>query len=148
MLTVELVPASTWGMNLRDILKPSVWDNLRRNCYKAAGHKCEICGERGYNGRVECHERWEFDDLHTVQKLVGVIALCPTCHWAKHIGLTMSKFPAKLKSVLAKVAKINNWTREQVNEHIEDSFAVFNIRSEREWNVDVSWLADNEGMLQ
>jgi hypothetical protein len=82
-LTVELVPTSMWNANLRAILAPKVWDIVRRNVYAAAGHKCEICDGRG---KVECHERWEFADLPSVQKLVGLLCLCPTYHHVKHIG--------------------------------------------------------------
>ena len=82
-LEIELVPGASWHSNLRRILPRRVWDKIRKEAYKAAGHKCEICGAEG---RLECHEWWEYDDRRRVQRLAGFMALCPLCHAVKHMG--------------------------------------------------------------
>ena len=51
-LTVELLPATTWGSNLRSVLRVSQWDKLRRGAYEAAQHRCEICGGAGNQYRT------------------------------------------------------------------------------------------------
>jgi hypothetical protein len=51
------------------------------------GSRCEICGGRGPEHPVECHERWRYNDLIRTQTLVRMIALCPACHQVKHVGL-------------------------------------------------------------
>ena len=32
------------------------------------------------------HEIWHYDDENFVQTLIGLIALCPSCHKSKHYG--------------------------------------------------------------
>ena len=42
-LTVELVPKTAWGGNLRQRLPKREWDRLRHLAYDQAGHRCEVC---------------------------------------------------------------------------------------------------------
>ena len=60
------------------------WDRIRKQVYEDYNHKCGICGR---DGRLEAHEIWEYDDTDFVQRLAGLIALCPLCHLVKHLGL-------------------------------------------------------------
>src|SRR5437588_2921912 len=90
LLTVELVPSTCWFSNLRSELDKDDWDRLRHAVYERAGNYCEVCGQRGAQHPVECHEVWEYDDEHSVQRLSGLIALCPACHEAKHMGRASS----------------------------------------------------------
>ncbi len=85
-LEFELVPDGCWYSNLRSILSPAQWDYIRKDAYARAGGKCMICGAR--TGRLEAHEKWEYDEENAVQKLVGVIAVCRSCHEVIHIGRT------------------------------------------------------------
>ena len=83
-LTIELVPASSWNQNLRSLLKPQMWKNLREEVYKKYNYKCSICNS---GGRLHAHEVWEYDDENHIQKFVDLIAICSKCHAIKHIGL-------------------------------------------------------------
>jgi hypothetical protein len=51
----------------------------------------EICKEtgktQGYKHNVECHEIWEYNDEDKIQKLIGLISLCPICHLTKNISV-------------------------------------------------------------
>jgi predicted restriction endonuclease len=40
------------------------WDKLRKEVYAEYGHRCGICGAQG---RLNCHERWSYDDETHVQ---------------------------------------------------------------------------------
>lgn len=51
----------------------------------------KVCGGRGEKWPVECHEMWQYDDKNHVQKLAGLIALCPDYHKVKHIGYASIK---------------------------------------------------------
>ena len=84
-LTAELVPRSLWGVNLRKLLPVSEWDRIRKEAYARQNQQCAICG---HEGRLECHERWEYDDAARVQRLTGFMAVCPPCHQVKHLGMT------------------------------------------------------------
>lgn len=137
-LTIELVPASSFYHNLRSLLKKSQWDILRKKAYQLANYKCEICGGIGKKHPVECHEKWEYDDITHIQKLAGLYALCPKCHQVKHFGLAAlnNKFEATLKHFV----KINQISLEDANLYIQNAFEVWDVRSRYEWTLDLSWL--------
>ena len=138
-LAVELVPASQWGENLRTRLRPSEWDRLRRACYEAAGNKCEICGGKGRKWPVEAHEIWHYDDQARVQRLVGLIALCPPCHEVKHLGRAFAV--GRGVQALRHLGKVNGWSEQECFAHLDAVRAEWAARSQHEWALDIfSWL--------
>lgn len=138
-LVLELVPSTSWGNNLRSRLPQKDWDALRFETYAAAGNRCEVCGGRGRKHPVECHERWEYDDKAHVQKLVGLEALCPSCHGVRHMGRSMVVGDGP--RMLAHMANVNGWSKEQTERHVEEAFRVHAQRSEALWTLDLSWLS-------
>ena len=134
-LTVELVPSTVWGSNVRSRVRPSVWDRLRRAAYASAGHRCECCQA---TGRLEAHEVWAYDDASHVQRLVRLLALCPRCHQVKHYGRTMNT--RRGADALAQLCQVNGWTKAQALAHVGEAFAVWRRRSAAPWTVDLSVL--------
>jgi hypothetical protein len=59
-LSIELVPQTCWFSNVRDHVDQKTWDILRKDTYKKANYKCEICGGVGSKHPVECHEIWDY----------------------------------------------------------------------------------------
>jgi hypothetical protein len=139
-LMVELVPRSTWGWNLRSELTRTQWDRLRKATYARAGNRCEVCGGKGRKHPVECHERWEYDDVNHVQKLVGLEALCPYCHEVRHIGRAMNE--GNGERAMIHLDRVNNWSSEQTTKHVAEAMQVWHERSKHEWTLDLSWLND------
>lgn len=143
-LTVELIPSTCHFSNVRTTVKKEEWDKIRFISYEAAGHKCEICGDtgknQGYKHNVECHEIWGYDDENKIQKLIGLISLCPTCHQVKHIGRAIAI--GKHQQAYNQLAKVNKWTKQQVEQHILESFEIHRERSKYEWDLDISILAE------
>jgi hypothetical protein len=141
-LLVELIPKTCHYSNVRTTVKPTEWDKIRFISYEAANHKCEICGDtgknQGYKHAVECHEIWHYDDKEHVQKLIGLISLCPLCHMTKHIGRAMAM--GRENFCYTQLAKVNNWTKEQIQEHVLASFETHKERSKHEWTLDISLL--------
>ena len=137
-LTIELIPSSLFGVNLRTALPSSEWDRLRREVYAAAGHRCELCGGRGPRHPVECHERWEYDEEKHVQRLVGLIALCPACHEVKHFGFATVRGRGEI--ALAHLMRVNELTREQALAHVAHANEEWARRSAHPWTQDTSWL--------
>lgn len=141
-LTIELIPKTCHFSNVRTTVKPKEWDKIRFISYEKAGNVCEICKgngkSQGFKHNVECHEIWEYDDENLIQTLIGLIALCPICHQVKHIGRAMAM--GKEKICYAQLAKVNNWTPDQIAEHIEESFLIYNQRSQYVWTLDISLL--------
>jgi len=140
-LTIELVPEGSFYNNLRSKVSKARWDKIRTNSYKKANYKCDICGGKGNKWPVECHEIWEYNDEKLIQTLVGVTALCPSCHEVKHIGLANVR--GRLDIASNHLMKINNWDYEETTAYIESAFDKWRERSKHEWNVDVGWLVKN-----
>lgn len=141
-LEIELIPSTCHYSNVRTTLKAKLWDKIRFLVYEKAGNKCEICGEtgleQGYKHRVECHEIWKYDDERLIQKLVGLIALCPTCHQAKHIGRAFAI--GKQDVVIEKLMTVNKWNEEKTAQVITEAFEVNRERSKHNWKMDISLL--------
>ena len=137
-LTIELVPRGQWGSNLRSELPRSQWDKLRKATYKAAGHRCEICGGKGPKWPVECHERWFYDEDTKTQKLEGLIALCPDCHLCKHFGF--AQVQGKQERAFRHLMKINEWSESDAEYYLEAVFETWARRSNETWTLDISWL--------
>lgn len=144
-LTIELVPSSCWFSNVRDHVTKAEWDRIRRQAYRGAAYVCQVCGGRGEKWSVECHEVWEYDDKNHVQKLVGVVALCPDCHRVKHIGYaSISGFGAAAQ---AHLAKVNSWDDRTAQSYIASAFSVWQRRSGFDWKLDLSWLQSSFGIV-
>ena len=134
ILEVDLVPQTSHFKNLRSELKAAQWDYLRKETYAKAGHKCEICGGEGRKWPVECHEIWEYNN--SVQKLIGLIALCPSCHESKHIGFAQVR--GREKIALDHIAKVNDITLTEAQKHVDESFKEWAQRSKKSWTLDIS----------
>lgn len=138
LLTVELVPSTCWFSNLRSELSKEDWDRLRRPVFERAGNRCEVCGGRGTTYPVECHEVWEYDDERHVQRLADLVALCPACHEAKHMGHAAST--GRGGQARAQLARVNGWSMDDVELYLEMQFEQWSRRSQHEWSLDLSWL--------
>ncbi len=137
-LKIELVPSTSWGDNLRSILPKGEWDRLRRDCYVRAGHRCEVCGGVGTKHPVECHETWSYDETDCAQVLTGLIALCPACHRCKHPGHAQSIGLGHL--IVPHLMKVNGWTEHQAQTALAFAFMQWEVRSRRQWTVNIEWL--------
>jgi hypothetical protein len=137
-LTIELVPKTSWYNNVRALTDELGWDRIRRQVYRQADYRCEICGGRGPEHPVECHEVWRYDDRTHVQMLVRMIALCPACHQVKHIGFANVK--GKGAQARAHLARVNGWTLEQADAYVSEAFRVWAQRSRGLWTLDLEGL--------
>ncbi len=136
-LDFELVPDSCWYSNLRSILKPSMWDVVRRDAYARAEGECMICGRPAK--RLEAHEKWQYDEKTATQKLVDVVAICHSCHSVIHIGRTQ---------LLGDEDKaIDHFTKVNKCSYADYRKALGNANSRHrelnkipEWKLDLTWL--------
>ncbi len=140
-LTVELVPSPLWWTsNIRSIVSKDSWDRLRKEAYRRASYKCEICGGKGLKWPVEAHELWRYDDAKLVQSLVRLIALCPACHEVKHFGRT--KIIGREVEATKHLAFVNRWSSDQIASHLGDAFSLWRKRSaQKGWALVVDWDA-------
>ena len=141
-LTIELVPRTSWYSNVRANVTRQEWDIIRRKCYKLANNKCEICGDTSRNqGKkydLEAHEIWEYDDDTLTQRLTGIVGLCNYCHTVKHPGL--ANIQGRGNIVLSQLMKVNNLNKNEAKDMLSKAFAIFDKRSTKQWNLDVSFL--------
>jgi hypothetical protein len=141
-LTIELIPKTCHYSNVRSSLSKKEWDKIRFISYENANYVCEICSqtglEQGYRHKLECHEIWKYDDKKKIQKLVGLISLCPLCHQVKHIGRANAM--GKQADVFKQLETINNWDHKQVVQHVAEAFEEYKERSNYEWKLDISLL--------
>ena len=137
-LFIELVPRTCWLSNVRNHVTKEQWDTIRKHTFRTARYVCQICGERGREWPVECHELFQYDDVTNMQKLLAFQALCPTCHRVKHFGLTQVK--GLEAEAFGQLCRVNGWTEEQARKHVNDQFALWHKRSEQEWSIDLSYL--------
>ncbi|KKQ37909.1 MAG: hypothetical protein US53_C0006G0003 [Candidatus Woesebacteria bacterium GW2011_GWA1_37_7] len=139
-LTIELVPSSSWNQNLRSLLKPQMWERLRKEIYKKFNYKCAICRS---GGKLHAHEVWEYDDENHIQKLVDIIALCSKCHAVKHVGLAgiqASEGKLNFENLVKHFMKVNNCDRVTFEKHRDKAFNKFEERSRYDWSLDISSL--------
>jgi hypothetical protein len=138
LLTIELVPKSSWYRNVRSNVSKAEWERLKKLTFSRARHRCEMCGGRGSKWPVECHEVFAYDDEHKIQKLVRLVALCPSCHEVKHIGLAGIR--GNRQRAVAHLAKVNGWSKEDAELYTEACFEMWHRRSCHEWKLDLSYL--------
>lgn len=137
-LTIELVPSTSWYNNLRNAMGREQWDILRKKIYADYGHTCGICHA---SGMLHCHELWEYDDAKHIQTLKGFIALCPLCHWVKHIGLAgtrASEGTLDFEAIIQHFMKVNQCDRQTFEIHRQEAFCLWEKRSKYQWRVDVN----------
>jgi len=135
-LTIELVPKSCHGQNLRTLC-PEEWDLVRSFVLNRAAGACEICG---WTGELECHEVWRYDDDRKLQILDDVIALCEFCHWAKHYG--RARRIRKDKTARHQLKKINGWSNSMLDRYISSCFRKCAERGRYSWTLSLKWYED------
>lgn len=136
-LDFELVPDSCWYSNLRSILKPSMWDVVRRDAYARAEGRCMICNKPVK--RLEAHEKWEYDEKTCTQKLVDVVAICHSCHSVIHIGRTQLLGDEKKAS--DHFMKVNECSYSDYRKALGAANEKHRrLNSVAEWKLDLSWL--------
>jgi hypothetical protein len=141
-LLIELVPSTSWYDNLRKVLPQEEWDKIRKKSYKDAGYKCTICSVQG---KLNCHEVWNYNDETHVQKLEGFIAICDLCHHVKHIGLAgilSSKGELDYEKVIEHFMKVNECDRRNFDEHKKRAFEKWHERSKHKWHMDLGEYKD------
>lgn len=139
-LEIELVPETCWFSNVRSAVSKKEWDRIKSQVSSQAWDTCQICGGVGDKHPVECHEIWSYDDDKLIQKLEGMIALCPSCHQVKHFGF--AQISGKAEQAFQHLMKINRLTKIQAEKYVKAAFQQWAQRSEKEWQLDISHLSE------
>lgn len=131
---VDLIPESSWGASLANILTANSWAKIRMPCLVEAG-ACEECGSVE---RLECHEVWAYDECQAVQTLIGFRCVCFRCHEMYHLGLAQTR--GRFGEAFRRLAVINRIRDNELRPYREAIVDKFRARSEIEWALDLSIL--------
>lgn len=139
---VDMIPTTSFGASLSNLLQPEAWREIRRHSHRAAGYVCEICGE--VDGPIECHEVWTFNDGRSVagrgiQRLSRLLSLCRSCHELFHPGLAGLR--GRSKQVAARMCAVNDWSSQELETVMRKAFAIHSTRSRRAWTLDLTTIA-------
>lgn len=143
----DLLPENVWGSNLRGLLPKSDWDRLRIPVCEAAGDRCEVCGQPGFDPRTgrarrpDCHELWSFE-IHGdrfVQRLTRLIALDADCHRVQHVGRAGAV--GEMELVLMQLRAVNTWNDAEIQLALDNAADRYRWRRQYEWDLDLSLLA-------
>jgi hypothetical protein len=135
-LTIELVPGSSWGNNVRKCVSVLSWDKIRKTTYRKYGYKCGLCDA---TGKITCHEMWNYDDEHHIQRLEGFIALCTMCHFIKHIGLAgilANQGKLDFDKLVEHFMKVNKCDQDTFEAHYDEELNKWFERTKFDWKID------------
>lgn len=130
------MPSSTFYRNVRAVLTKKQWSVISKQVRSEAYDICQICHDHA----DDTHEIWFYDDHTVTRKLVGLRALCKSCHGVKHFGF--SRIQGRGEQALQHFMKINELTRQEAEIAITKSFEVWQKRSQKQWKLDISILKD------
>lgn len=134
-LNIELVPKTSWYNNVRSEIPRRLWDKIRTDVCISQEYKCGICEAEG---RLNCHEIWDYDDINYVQELKSFIALCNLCHHVKHIGyasILASQGKLNIQEVEEHFMRINKCDLRTFRQHAVEAMIQYEERSKHEWQL-------------
>jgi hypothetical protein len=112
----DLIPSTSWGSSLANLLTKQSWDCLRIPLIQKNHSVCELCG-KSFN-TLDVHEVWNYEfppeneweqrnesTVFGTQKLAGLMAICRDCHRCFHLG--MAKVDGVLEPTLKRLAALN-----------------------------------------
>ena len=134
-LNIELVPRTSWRNNVRSKM-PERWKEISRQVNSSACDMCQICG--GISTSLHAHEQWSYDECTGIQTLVGIIAICSSCHSVTHIGL--AQIQGKFEQAKQHFLLVNCVCEEVFQQAFSEAKARFNRHSQIDWKIDISCL--------
>src|SRR5947209_3064991 len=129
----DLVPANLSGWSAYRLFKSrSLWrKRIRPDTFQRHQGRCADCNKE--LERFQCNEIWEYRDAEQLAVLTGFEALCDSCHWAAHIGLSREMdepYPGLFDRAFIQYCINNGLTHEQAEHEITRSIIKRNQRSQ------------------
>lgn len=145
ILKIELIPKNSWFKNLRNSISKSKWDDIRKDVYKKADYRCDLCKS---NGKLYCHEIWKYNDIKNIQKLIGFQALCENCHYLNHLGLVNVKIAKKelpgdfINTLIKHFCEVNNCNEKDFEKERNEAYRKWTERSKKHFYIDLKLWKD------
>ena len=141
----DLIPSSSWGGSLANLLTRESWQMIRAPHIIRTGGRCQICAERP-NRSPDCHEIWAYSMPPAgasptgagMQRLISIITVCEPCHEMFHLGLARSR--GRGKAAEGRLMETNFWSRKTFAAFDAEARRLFTERSTRQWVLDVTLL--------
>ena len=93
-----------------------------------------ICSRKA--NRLEAHEKWKYDEKNGVIILDDVLAICPDCHKAIHIGRTA--LTSDVKKVEYHYMKVNSCSYVEMKEDLRERIhSVFQESGVAVWDCEL-----------
>ncbi|MFK4132235.1 hypothetical protein ACI2KR_08070 [Pseudomonas luteola] len=156
VVTGDLIPFSSWGSSLANLLTRQSWNALRHPLINAHHHVCELCGDK--RSSLDVHEIWEYSyppasemkktsqkAIFGIQKLKGLMAICNECHRCFHLGRELAQ--GTLGQTLERLAALNNWTGTEVDSYHATIEQRWEEANKLYWLLDLSDVAHPDGGL-
>lgn len=142
-LFVDMIPNTSWGSNVRDLIHSTDWDRVRNHIYNRVNHICECCNNNTKETmtRLDAHERWSYDNKTKIQKLVRIVALCKFCHQTTHYGL--AGIQGKIDEVETHLKNVRLFTKNECRQHITNACKLFKERCKIKWEIDITLITSN-----
>ena len=139
-LKMQLIPKTCSGQNIRNKY-PKDWKHMSKLVRIGANNKCEICGSAVLRYTdLEAHEVWKFKKIKTkngktkrVQILKDVMAICPLCHAAIHIGF--STHNDKYDEAVTHYMAVNDCRYSDVRDAEKKAYLKWKKRSKHDWEL-------------
>jgi hypothetical protein len=133
-LAIQPLPNSTWGISLSQKLDKETWDYLRRECYKGANYRCEICFSD--MGGLNAHELWKFDDKKLLQIFNGLECVCTSCHEVHHFGRSSLVFNLpQIEELIRHWCRVNRMTFKDFQKHKAEVDMISMRRANKKYTV-------------
>jgi hypothetical protein len=129
-LGIEPIPVSSRLASLARLLPRARWNRIRRGVYRKAGYRCRICGKQG---RLHCHEVWQYNQQTGYQWLRGFQALCRDCHNVKHV--LFARDTRKRAKLLQHFITVNRLTSQQAEDYLRAARRLQRSLNQRDWIV-------------
>lgn len=144
-----MVPETLWNVNLRYLLKPKKWQEIRKIELKRVQNDsyqfcCEICNRA--KDSLDCHEMWSYNDETLVQTLDGLIMLCKQCHLIKHIGFATNlamEDKCNFEGLIEHFCSINKMTPTDFYQHYREEYEKWEERSKHNWTQDLKYITNH-----
>ncbi|MDS9628928.1 hypothetical protein [Pseudomonas aeruginosa] len=152
----DLIPATSWGASLANMLTRASWDALRKPLIARHNNICELCGGR-FN-TLDVHEVWSYNrptaeqmksaeasggSFFGTQRLDGLMAICSECHRCFHLG--REKVNGTLEKTLARLALLNNWSQVDIERYYNVVGDRWKENSEFLWELDLANICHPDG---
>ncbi|MGA9063109.1 MAG: hypothetical protein WB341_15785 [Terracidiphilus sp.] len=117
----------------------AVWKKqIRADALSEANSGCSLCGSG--DGRLSCHEKWDYNDKTGTAALVGFQINCGNCDTVTHIGRAGQVLPLEELIPLAvdHLCRVNKCTQDEAVQIIHGAFEKWEKRNKKKWKLKVS----------